>query len=1040
MQVTAFGEMLLGLRRAAGLTQEELAGAAGVAARSIRELEHGRRERPQAHTVNMLASALGLTDAQTATLLAAGRNSRASVPAADDEMAQSGLLDRDGQLAGLEKAASTARGGRGQVALVRAGAGMGKTSLLKVWTGRERRRGMQVLRAGGSELEGDFAFSIARQLAEAVLGAADAAGRDRLLSGPARLATRILQPDADLGSVAGLPDAQIGVLHGLYWLIVHAADHGPLALAVDDVHWADLPSLRWLAYLARRLDGLPVLLVLAARPTAQVPFEAVLDEIMAQPDCHHIDLPALSDASAARLVRAGLGREADEAFSRACASAAEGNPLLVRELIRALGESRIEPTGDNVHRVADLHGRVLATTVLKRLTRQSEATVALARALVVLPDESRWELAAALCGMSEAETVDHARALTRIGVLEAVDAVRFTHPLIRAMIIESIVTAGQLADAHAGAARILHGDGAASEVTAAHLLQAEPTGQAWRVECLREAARTAAARGASQVSVTYLRRAVRESLEPRARAQVLAELGGREMLTDPHAAASHLTQALGVLTDPVERALATEALAGALLVERQPERSVGVLARAVTDLKHCDAESTDQGRAISWRLQAQLVVIGYEHAATVAEARKWATRLRDLNLPGDTPEERAVLAALVIPALFADSSAKAADDLIDRALRGGIVIDGPGGQLFGYGYVCFAMVLTDRLDDAAVYFGQFADLGSRHGSPLLSTFAAMGRSAIASRRGQVPLALAISLADLPAFAAVKDRTALRFTEHAVNALIEREELDEAARLLNSIGEPGLLDYTWSAPALLARGRLHAARGQTRAALAAFQQCAAHEQRSLVITPASAPWRSEAAIAYAALGHREQALALAREELDLAEAWGTPTAIGVSLRALGMITEGRAGLDLLHQAASALAGSPARLEHAGALYHLGAAACRLDDTEAGRPILLQAHRLAQDCGSRALTRRTRTALATIGTDPGPPPSSTPILPGLEYKVTALAVAGHTDRQIAQALMITPHTVQTTIDSACRRLNLPDRTYLHTALTGTHAINT
>ncbi|WP_084712976.1 helix-turn-helix transcriptional regulator [Streptacidiphilus rugosus] len=201
---------------------------------------------------------------------------------------------------------------------------------------------------------------------------------------------------------------------------------------------------------------------------------------------------------------------------------------------------------------------------------------------------------------------------------------------------------------------------------------------------------------------------------------------------------------------------------------------------------------------------------------------------------------------------------------------------------------------------------------------------------------------------------------------------------------------------------------------------------------MVTTPASAPWRSEAALAHAALGHREQAFALAHEELNLAEAWGTQTAIGISLRALGVITEGHAGLDLLHQAASALASSPALLEHARALYHLGAAACRLDDTATGRPILVQAHDLANNCGSRALTRLTRTALAAIGADPGPPPPSTPILPGLEYKASTLTVAGHTDRQIAQALMITPHTVQTTITSACRRLNLPDRTHLPAAL--------
>ncbi|GEL19259.1 ATP-binding protein [Pseudonocardia asaccharolytica] len=58
------------------------------------------------------------------------------------------------------------------------------------------------------------------------------------------------------------------MLHGLYWLTANLAARDPLLIAVDDAHWADPASLRFLNYLARRLDGLTVLLVVAARPTA----------------------------------------------------------------------------------------------------------------------------------------------------------------------------------------------------------------------------------------------------------------------------------------------------------------------------------------------------------------------------------------------------------------------------------------------------------------------------------------------------------------------------------------------------------------------------------------------------------------------------------------------------------------------------------------------------------------------------------------------------------------------------------------------------
>ena len=60
-------------------------------------------------------------------------------------------------------------------------------------------------------------------------------------------------------------DASFAALHGLYWLTVNLAGGRPLLLAIDDLHWADRPSLRFLAYLARRLEGLPVLVAASLR-------------------------------------------------------------------------------------------------------------------------------------------------------------------------------------------------------------------------------------------------------------------------------------------------------------------------------------------------------------------------------------------------------------------------------------------------------------------------------------------------------------------------------------------------------------------------------------------------------------------------------------------------------------------------------------------------------------------------------------------------------------------------------------------------------
>ena len=153
------------------------------------------------------------------------------------------LLERERELAAVEELLE-----RGGAVLVEGGAGIGKTSLLEAACRRAAGLGHDVLRARGSELEAAFAFGVVLQLFERRLASARSE-RARRVAGWARLArfgrccwanTRRRPPY----------DTSFAVLHGLYWLTVNLADRGPLLIAVDDAHWADEPSLRWLAHLA----------------------------------------------------------------------------------------------------------------------------------------------------------------------------------------------------------------------------------------------------------------------------------------------------------------------------------------------------------------------------------------------------------------------------------------------------------------------------------------------------------------------------------------------------------------------------------------------------------------------------------------------------------------------------------------------------------------------------------------------------------------------------------------------------------------------
>jgi hypothetical protein len=136
-----------------------------------------------------------------------------------------------------------------------------------------------VLSARGGELEGEFAFGVVRELFEPLLAAAPAAARGEFFSGAATLAEPLFDPAA-LAGHQGEIDASFAMLHGLYWLAANVAFERPTIIVIDDLHWSDTPSPRWLCYLARRLEGLPLHVVVEMRPPEQGRDPELLTELL----------------------------------------------------------------------------------------------------------------------------------------------------------------------------------------------------------------------------------------------------------------------------------------------------------------------------------------------------------------------------------------------------------------------------------------------------------------------------------------------------------------------------------------------------------------------------------------------------------------------------------------------------------------------------------------------------------------------------------------------------------------------------------------
>ncbi len=371
------------------------------------------------------------------------------------------LRERERELAAIE--ALLERGG--EVLLVEGRAGIGKTSLAEAACSRADALGHEVLRARGSELEAGFAFGVARQLFERRLADAAAGERAALLAGPAAAARPLLS-----GEFAAQPatDSSFAVLHGLYWLVVNLTASRPLLITVDDAHWADEPSLRWLAYLSPRLDGLAAGMLVALRQGDPAAEEAPLVAVRAA--AAEVLSPALLSGPAVRaVVQETASGEASDELCAAVHAACGGNPLYLTELLRAAEwEGRPLALLDPGELMAvGLEG--IARGVIARARSLGPGRLALAQALAVAGDGCQLRHAAVIAGTEMEAATRQAEGLVRAEVLAADDRPRFVHPVVRAALEASLGSADR-DRAHRCASRLLHADGDPPGQVAAHLV------------------------------------------------------------------------------------------------------------------------------------------------------------------------------------------------------------------------------------------------------------------------------------------------------------------------------------------------------------------------------------------------------------------------------------------------------------------------------------------------------------------------------------------------------------------------------------------
>ena len=477
-------------------------------------------------------------------------------------------------------------------------AGIGKTSLLRSARDVAEQRGLVTLAATASPLDRDFPFGLVLQLLGPALEGADDARRERLLAGAAGRARELLVGD---GEVSDVPSHAL--LHGLYWLSANLAELAPLLLVVDDLQWADVPSLRYLEFLGRRLDGLPLAVVAAVRTGEPGADLDLLGALAAGPTARTLTLAPLTEEGARDLIADALGEAPDVPFLNACRAATGGNPLLLRELVRAAAENHLHGRAGEAGRVQAMGSAGIAAAVERRLKTLGPASRAVARAAAVLGSRGRADDLAALAGIDPEEASAMADRLVRADILDP-GGRSFVHPLVGEAVLAATPSA-ELSRLHAQAADRLLDRGARSAEVAAHVLATAPAGKQRTVDLLRSAARIASAEGAPATAVAYLRRALEEPPRPEERARVLLELGEAEADHGVQGAADRLDRALaeGLEGDEAVRARAARARYAIL---RDPRS-------AIEDLEAAAAAAAEP--ALRLRLESLLLdVTAYEPA------------------------------------------------------------------------------------------------------------------------------------------------------------------------------------------------------------------------------------------------------------------------------------------------------------------------------------------------------------------------------------------------------------------------------------------
>lgn len=945
------------------------------------------------------------------------------------------LVARDTELAVLDRMLDRAAKGKAAIVAVVGEPGIGKTRLLaELASGAEERRFL-VLEGSAAEFESDLPYGIVLDAVDDYLAAVSPTLLRRLA--PAHLSElgRIF-PSLDEQGLEQNPvlrDDRYRLHFAVRALLEQLSSARPLALVLDDLHWADPSSIELLSYVFRHPPLGRVLIAFAVRP-AQT--SERLDTLLAatKDAVERIELMPLSREEVDELLGSELDAEARADLYRE----SEGVPFYVEQLVRARSKH---------HRATQLTVAGIPAPVVAALAGElrgiPSAAARFLEAAAVAGDPFDLDVAGRTTGIASADVLASLDDLLAADLIRSTDVprrFRFRHPIVRRAVYESIPS-GRRLDLHAGAATALKAAGASQAARAPHVVQAGLPGDDAAIDLLAAAAHDVAPRAPATAAV-WLEAALRllpsdatderwiEILIPAAETRASAgDLEGsraawREALARVGGGDGDSRARIIAALTPIERMLGRRSeivtLLEALLAQAapgSPETGALEIEAAADAFYAADSErlleyarrALGSAQALESRplsaSAAALLAMGELAAGNNSAAEAHAAEAKSLVDALADPELASRLDALYYLGR-AESYLDRHDESVRHVERGAALLRTAEQGHWLVPMLSFlgpALAAVGRIADGITVANEASEAARLTSNPQLLTWALHGLSAVATTAGDATIAIQ---AGEEAVMTATGSEQGRMTELAAMALARtRIDLGDYERgiheLLDAGGGP---DFP----------HLRSLRGQNYQALVAAELGLG---------------RVAEANAWAARG----------ESVEDVQ-WRSARARSQSARAAVTLAEGRP-LEAARDAGAATAGFAAiglRVEAARTRTLLGRALATAGERQDAICELEQAERALAEYGAARYRDDARRELRRLGRrvprrgQPGRAESGVAALSGREREVAELVAEGRTNRQVASTLFISEKTVETHLSRIFAKLGVHSRAAVASAI--------